>query len=86
MPGHLARRIVHAAVTPIVRVGGPAVASGFKHFLQFIGFGLLGLVTILVSWLFLGAESRGLSSSPLWSSSRSLRWALACSLPWSKSG
>lgn len=56
MPGHLSTRIVHAATQPVVRTVGPALAEAFKHFLQFVGFLVLGCVVIVVAAIFRANE------------------------------
>lgn len=46
---HITTRIIHAATVPLVRNVGPRVADGVKHFMQFLGFGALGVAIILTA-------------------------------------
>jgi hypothetical protein len=50
MPGHITRRAVHVAVTPVVRKVGPWLGDFVKHTVQFFAFGFLGWFVTLVSW------------------------------------
>lgn len=46
---HITSRIIGSATAPLVRNAGPAVAEAFKHFLQFIGFLLLGSAVLIAA-------------------------------------